>query len=234
MIESLTNEKIKRVAKLNQKRYRDEMNQFVIEGWHLIEEAKAANVLLEVFTIDPSIEGTLISLEVMKKLTGLDSLPKVIGVASQKTSSIITDKVLVLDGVQDPGNLGTLLRSAKAFGFDTILLGKGTCDPYSPKVVRSTQGAIFTLNISHNVDLTMAYQTLKDKGYTLYATRLEQAVPLQQVKPILPFALILGSEGQGISDVSIQEADECVKIHMQGTESLNVAVAGSIIMHAWQ
>ena len=146
MINSLQNEKIKNYAKLNEKKYRDETNMFIIEGSHLVEEAKNYGIVKEIITTNPNIEGTLVSEEVMKKLTNQKSVVEVCAICEKLNKKEITDKILILDNIQDPGNIGTLIRSAVSFNFNTIVM-ESCADIYSSKVLRATQGAIFKLNI---------------------------------------------------------------------------------------
>ena len=138
MISSTQNERIKNYAKLNEKKYRDESNQFIIEGLHLVEEAKKYNIIKEVITTNPNIEGTLVSEEVMKKITNQKSVVEVCAICNKLENKNITDKILILDNIQDPGNIGTLIRTAVSFNFNTIVM-ENCADIYSSKVLRATQ-----------------------------------------------------------------------------------------------
>ena len=127
MISSTNNEKIKELSKLKIKKYCDESNKFLVEGKHLVEESYKSNLLLEVFTIEDrilfNVETTIITPDVMKKLSSTDTIPSIVGVVKKKENTeIIGDKILLLDSIQDPGNLGTIIRSAAAFDIETIIL----------------------------------------------------------------------------------------------------------------
>ena len=144
MIESVNNERIKRFSKLQNKKYRDLEGFFIVEGEHLVEEAKKKNLLVEVFSLDGS-DGTIVSEAVMRKLSGLKSVPKVLGIAKKPENTQIKGNILMLDGIQDPGNLGTIIRSAVAFNIDTIVASLDTVDVYNTKTLRSSEGMIFML-----------------------------------------------------------------------------------------
>ena len=227
MINSLQNEKIKNYAKLNEKKYRDETNLFIIEGLHLVEEAKQYNIIKEILTTNPNIEGTLVSEEVMKKLTNQKSVVEVCAICSKLETKNITDKILILDNIQDPGNVGTLIRSAVAFGFDTIVM-ENSADIYSSKVLRATQGAIFKLNII-NTNIIEFIKTLKD--YKIYGTSLKNGVPLKQIEKSPKLAIILGNEGNGVRSELLDMTDKNIFIEITNMESLNVGVAGAILMY---
>lgn len=217
------------MTKLHQKKYRDLGNRFLVEGYHLYEEAKAQNLIDQVFTVDESITGnnvTYVNEIVLQKLSGTKHPQGVVTVCKKVQGTEPTNKVLILQAVQDPGNVGTLLRSALAFGFHTVVLDN-SCDIYNDKVLRSTQGAIFHLNvIEENTHRFMEkHQEFQYIGTAMEGTKLEA------IKPPHRFALILGNEGSGVLKETLSLCHNIVTIPMQGTESLNVAVAGSIMMY---
>ena len=147
-ITSVNNQLIRDMAKLHQKKYRDELGLFLIEGFHLYEEALKMDVIKTIFTTDDIIQGhnvIHVSQSVLEKLAKTNNPQKIICVCEKFKRENVYDRVLILEGIQDPGNLGTLLRSALAFDFKTIILDK-TVDIYNDKVIRSTQGAMFKLN----------------------------------------------------------------------------------------
>jgi TrmH family RNA methyltransferase len=228
MIESLNNERIKEYAKLNQKKYRDDTNMFIIEGTHLVEEAFKNNIVVDAFSLDDKY--TKVSEEVMKKLSNLDTPPKYLAICNKIEEKDINGNVLILDGVQDPGNLGTIIRSSIAFNIDTIILSNDSVDLYNTKVLRATEGMIFNINIIRR-DLNEILPNLKDK-YTIYTTNVVNGTNLSDIKVKTPFALIMGSEGNGVKDSIASYADESVYISMNNKcESLNVGVATSIILY---
>ena len=228
MITSKDNAKIKELAKLKTTKYRNQTKTFLVEGKHLVTEARNANLLIEAFSLDDIDDYTQVSPEVMKKLSSTDTLVSEVALCKMKDELPLSDKILILDSIQDPGNLGTLLRSAKAFNFNTVILGSGTVDLYNEKVIRSSQGAIFKLNIIKK-DLISFIPTLTK--YKVYGTNVRNGIDIKEVKNNKNIAVILGNEGNGIS----KEVDDLVNyniyIKMDNMESLNVGVAGSIIMY---
>lgn len=228
MITSKDNAKIKELAKLKTSKYRSETKTFLVEGKHLVSEAKASGLLIEAFSLDDIPGYTQVSADVMKKLSSTDTLVSEVALCKMKEELPLDSKILILDKIQDPGNLGTLLRSAKAFSFNTVVLGEGTVDLYNEKVIRSSQGAVFKLNIIKK-DLVEFIPTLNK--YKVYGTNVRNGIDIKEVKDKDNIALILGNEGNGISN----EVNDLVKyniyIKMDNMESLNVGVAGSILMY---
>ncbi len=228
MINSLDNQKIKYLTKLNNKKFRFEEKKFIVEGSHLVKEAKLANVLEEAFSIEEKEGYTQISEACMKKICNTDTVVSEIALCKMELKSELSNKVLILDRIQDPGNMGALMRSANAFGFSTIVLGNGCCDIYNDKVIRSSQGAIFKLNFIE-VDLLKFIPTLNE--YKVYGTNVVNGIDLKDVKHSSKLAVILGNEGSGISEEVSKLVNKNIYIKMINTESLNVSVAGSIIMY---
>ncbi len=227
MISSIENPKIKQLLKLKQGKYRKSEKMFIVEGAHLVKEAKLAGVLVEAYSINEQEGYIQVSESVMKKITTTDTVVREIGLCKFIEKNNVVDKVLILDGVQDPGNMGTLMRSACAFGFNTIFVGTGSVDIYNEKVIRSSQGAIFKLNfIFGNV-----VEFVNGLSHKVYGTNVVRGIPLNDVVKQEKIAVILGNEGNGIS----KEVDDLlldnIYIPMNNTESLNVAIAGSIIMY---
>lgn len=229
MITSLTNEKIKEYTKLNQAKYREEKGLFIVEGPHLVEEAKKAGVLVEVVTTEQNVVGTLVSEAVMKKISNTVHPVKVLGICKMINKNEIKSHVLVLDKISDPTNLGTLLRSSVAFGFETVFLSEGCVDPYNDKVIRGSQGAIFKVNIVKG-DLLKFLSKIK-RTHQIFGTnvRIGEDVSKVEIKPNL--AIILGNEAKGMREEANQFTDSNLYIKMSNTESLNVSVAGSILMY---
>ena len=151
LITSVNNERVKNLSKLHLKKYRDIENSFLIEGDHLIEEALKKSLVKEIFLLDGESNPfdfdnvTYVTKEVMDKLSEQDSSSNMIALCDYLNNCNIGNKVLLLDGLQDPGNVGTIIRSAVAFGFD-IVLGNNTVDIYNSKTIRSTEGMIFNVN----------------------------------------------------------------------------------------
>lgn len=234
VISSLDNSKVKEVVKLQNKKYRDETNLFVVETSHLVEEAKKAGLIKELFIYEKefvdSDDINYVTADVMKKMSSLESPSNVLAICNKKEEKEINGNVLILDGVQDPGNLGTIIRSAIAFNIDTVILSNDSVDLYNSKVLRATEGMIFNINIIRR-DLNEILPELKNK-YTIYTTNVVNGTRLEDIKVNKPFALIMGSEGNGVKDRISSYADESVYINMNDKcESLNVGVATSIILY---
>ena len=152
VITSLSNKKVKDWCKLKNKKYRDEEGLFLVEGEHLVLEAVKSNLAVElmleentVFPID--ILKCYATKEVLKKISSLDTPPNMIAIVKKKKEEDYKNKLILIDSIQDPGNLGTIIRSAVAFNIDTVVLGNNTVDLYNEKVIRATQGLLFHMNI---------------------------------------------------------------------------------------
>jgi len=228
-ITSVNNNIIKDATKLHQKKYRDMHNLFLIEGEHLYEEAIKFGIIKHIFTVDRSLTGEnvyYVTNQIIDKISKTKTPQKVICVCHKMKKSEILDRVLILHEIQDPGNLGTLLRSALAFGFKTIILDNSV-DVYNDKVIRSTQGSIFNLNL---IEMNIEEFTQKYNEHILYGTSLN-GTPLNQIDFQNKVAIILGNEGSGISKEILAKTYENITIITSEVNSLNVGVAGSIIMH---
>lgn len=237
-ITSLSNAHIKELAKLDNAKSRDELGKVLVEGKHLVKEAYALGILCEVlFTSSDdyleSVDNYLVSEEIIKKLSHTTTPQGIIGVAKIKEKEIIYgDSLLLLDGVSDPGNLGTIIRTAKAFGVSSIILSEGSIDIYNDKVIRATQGQIFKMPIV-KTNLKKVITELKNKGYVVYATSLKDAIDLEEVKEVNKYALVLGNEANGVSSEIIDLCDCSLKIKMEeDVESLNVAIAGAVCLYS--
>lgn len=228
MITSMDNPKVKLIQKLNMNKYRKKEKLFVVEGAHLVKEAKMAGVLVEAFSIDDKEGFTKIDKSIMKKICHTDSVVSEIAICQFIKKEELSAKVLILDGIQDPGNLGSLMRSACAFGFETLFISDDTVDIYNDKVIRSSQGAIFKLNFRFGKPKDFI---LGLKDYQVYGTNVVNGITLKEIKKTAKMAVVLGNEGNGVSEEVNSLNLNNIYIPMQNTESLNVAIAGSIIMY---
>ena len=232
MITSLNNERIKKYLKLKNKKYRDQEKLFLIEGEHLVKEALKNNILFDLLVMEDVVidfNYTIVSKEIITKLSSLESIPKMIGVCKILDKKEITsNKVLLLDNIQDPGNLGTIIRSSLAFNFKDIILSLNSVDLYNEKVIRATQGMLFKINIIRN-DLESIISLLKKKDYLILGTNVRDGVDVKEIKGS-KIGLVMGNEGQGVSDNISSLCDKNLYIKMnREVESLNVAVATSIL-----
>ncbi|HEL1760418.1 TPA: RNA methyltransferase [Streptococcus suis] len=242
-IRSKANHLVKQVKKLQQKKYRT--SSYLIEGWHLLEEAMEAGANIEhIFVVEEYFEKvaglanvTVVSPEIMQDLADSKTPQGVVAQLSlpnQTLPDVLTGKFLVLEDVQDPGNVGTMIRTADAAGFDGVFLSDKSADIYNMKVLRSMQGSHFHLPI-YRLPIGDIFSTLKHHQVEILATTLSsQSVDYRQVSPGASFALVMGNEGQGISDFVAEEADQLVHITMPGqAESLNVAIAAGILIFSF-
>ena len=232
---SINNPKIKNLSKLKEKKFRDKENLYIIEGEHLVREAIKRGLIKEIFVLENSNlefnNANYVSKEVMKYITNLDSIPSVIGLAYKEKPKEIGNKIVILENVQDPGNIGTIIRSAVAFNIDTIILTKGCADVYSPKVLRATQGMIFQINII-NEEIENIIDKLKEKNIKILGTKVDNGKSLKTIEKLNKFAIIMGNEGNGVKKETLDICDEYLYIDMnKNCESLNVGVATSIILY---
>lgn len=234
---STQNEKIKNLRKLNNKKYRDENSLFLIEGEHLVLEAYKNGYLKELLleentNLNINVPTSYLTKNVMKFISELDNPSNIMGVCTKLVEQEeLGNKILVLDNVQDPGNLGTIIRSAVAFNIDTIILSDDTVDLYNSKVIRASQGMIFKINIVRQ-SLLEVIPNLKKQGYKIYTTNVKNGKSLKNVEKVSKFAIIMGNEGLGVKESISSLADDFLYIDMaKDCESLNVAVAASIILY---
>lgn len=233
---SIENEHIKEIKKLNQKKYRDLNNKFIVEGEHIINEAIKANIVEEILLLEGNeitYKGkvSFVTIKVLKYITELENPSKVIAVCKKINNVIKGNHILALDNIQDPGNLGTIIRSAVAFNIDTIILSQNTVDLYNSKVLRSTQGMIFNINIVVS-DLEKEIKELKNKNYKILTTKVDGGNLIKNIEKKEKFVIIIGNEGNGVSEQLQQLSDEYIYIKMnEKCESLNAAIATSIILY---
>lgn len=184
-----------------------------------------------------SLHPTLIAPHVAEKLAGTKTSQGVFVLFEQPAPPVerldTANHILALEGVQDPGNVGTLLRSAAAFGFDGVLLSKGCAAPFAPKTLRASMGAAGRLPVAPVQDLPQALQQLRARGVVCLAAALYHSRPLDEAPQSYPDGLcaVIGSEGQGLTDAAVQACDMAVRIPMTDlVESLNAGVAGSVLL----
>ena len=235
LITSVNNDKIKELVKLKDKKYRDINDLFFVEGKDLCDIAYEKGLLREIYVMDgydniyDGIPCTYISLDVMKKISDMESVSEYYGVCSKIVENGIGNRLLVLDNIQDPGNLGTIIRSAVAFNFDTIVLSRNMVDLYNPKVVRSTKGMLFNINIIVR-DLVPFLNELDD--YMIYGTDVIDGVNIKNENIPFKIAIVIGNEGKGISTEVRECCQKFLYIGMNNKcESLNAGVSASIIMY---
>ena len=240
IITSKANSVVKNTKKLHQKKYRK--SAYLIEGWHLFEEAVQAGVTIEkIFALESYRDQLVafpqtvwVSEEILRDLADTQT-PQGIVAVIQKEEVGLPDlhqgKYLFLEDVQDPGNVGTMIRTADAAGFTGVIVSDKSADIYSLKTLRSMQGSHFHLPI-YRMPLVSFVEEAKKSNLPILATTLSrESKDYRELSSLENFVLVMGNEGQGISSVMAESADQLVHIGMKGrAESLNVAVAAGILM----
>lgn len=249
MITSISNQRIKNVMSLiSSSKARREQGKYVVEGQKMFLEAPSRYVE-EVYvseSYEKSPEGKkaligktyeIVSDTVFKKMSDTvtpQGVMCMLDKAKYSFDDLINKKslrILVLEGVQDPGNLGTMLRTSEAAGFNFILADKNTVDVYNPKVIRSTMGSIFRIPVIYTNNLLDDIDKLKSAGVKCYAAHLKGSNNYSDVEYPEKTAVFIGNEGKGLSDEISEKADTLVKIPMAGkVESLNAAIAAALMM----
>ena len=244
MITSASNKRIKDIQKLKENKNIKKYGRYLIEGKHLVEEALDAKVVEEIivsesfeeYNIVDSFEGDLIKVtdSVLKSISDTITSQGIIAVCRIVKKELDINnysKVLILDKIQDPGNLGTIIRTADAFNFDCIILGKGTTSLYGQKVIRSTQGSNFHIDCFDNIDLVELIDEMNE--FNIFATSLKADKYIEQLDNITgKVAVVFGNEGAGVSEKLLSKVNNLLKISMPGrAESLNVSIAAGIVMH---
>ena len=253
-ITSKDNELIKHIRKLKDKKYRDESNEYVVEGVKLVEEAVKENAKIkQIIVCEDTTRTYEIPTHIMLEIAKYECISvsdKIFNIITQVTNpqgimAIIEknahtakidytqDIIVVLDDVQDPGNLGTILRTVDSIGLNQIIVSKGTADAFNSKVVRSTMGAIFRIKIIEVENLAQAIKEMRKHHFKLMVTSLQTKNSIYDIdfnKKII----VIGNEANGVSKEIQDMADEKAKIPMLGrTESLNASVAAGVVMYEY-
>ena len=256
VITSKDNEIIKNIKKLKEKKYRDQTGEYIIEGIKLVQEAINENAKISKIVVCEDCEADAgIPKDLMYEIAKYDCIyvskkifeaisdvntPQGILAVIKKCSEMPQQEILynediivVLDGVQDPGNLGTILRTVDSVNLKQIILSQKCADPYNPKVVRSTMGAIFRLNIIESKNIVETIKDIKKNKYKILTTSLEANESIYTAN-LNKKAIIIGNEANGVSDNVYAVSNEKLKIPMLGkAESLNASVAASIMMYEY-
>ena len=235
MITSTNNNTIKTLIKLKQKKYRNQFGHYLIEGEHLVNEALKANQVECIITTKPlksNLEVIEVSEEVMAKLAFTKSPSNIMAKCKIDSNNelMMKKRYLILDDLQDPGNIGTLIRSALAFGIDQVILSKNCVDLYNDKLLRAMQGANFHISCIYG-DLTEIIEKLQANGVVVVGSALENGQDISLIEKTEKMAFIVGNEGNGMNQNILDKCDYISYIPIQTIESLNVAIAGSILMY---
>lgn len=254
VITSKDNEIIKNIRKLKEKKYRDMNHEFIVEGIKLIKEAVAEEAKIKLIVVcEECLKDGCLDQKLLYEIAKYDCI-----YVNQKVFSVLTDVqnpqgllaviekqdkeeninykedvIVVLDGIQDPGNLGTILRTIDSVGLKQVIVSSKTADAYNPKVVRSTMGAIFRVNIIESENLLETLKNAKKHKYKIMATSLETNNSIYDVD-YHKKVLVIGNEANGVSKEVLDYADEKIRIPMLGkTESLNASVATAVILYEY-
>lgn len=235
MITSSSNNTIKNLLKLKQKKYRNETGLYLIEGEHLVQEAtKAGEVeyLISTKDIKSDLSVVLVSSEIMQKLSFTKSPQSIMACCKINKENKLIDgnRYLILDDLQDPGNIGTLIRSALAFSIDQVILSNKCVDLYNDKLLRSMQGANFHVSCIYR-DLNEIIPILKKKNVKIVGSALENGQDINKIEKTEKMAIIVGNEGNGMNRDILSQCDYIGYIPIEKIDSLNVAIAGSIMMY---
>ena len=243
MISSRDNNHIKLIRRLMDKaKYRREENRFIIEGIKPVEEALKRGLVEEIYLaegvsvpVDFPVTDTVSGL-LFKEISDTVTPQGILAVVS-KTPAAQPDvpkgsNILILDKLQDPGNLGTIIRTADAAGYGAIIAVKGTGDIYSPKVARAAAGSLFRVPVTYADTEADALDLARSWGKKVFCTSFDTDIMYYDANLSRDAAIVIGNEGNGVSETFIREADELIKIPMRGSiDSLNAAVAAAVIMY---
>ena len=239
-ITSLKNPKVAAWKALKDRKGRRESGCFLVEGRKMVEEALASAFDVETVLVQEGMElpdGLTMPVyelpaHVLAAVCDTKTPQGIAAVVRMKEQSALGKHIVVLDGVQDPGNVGTIIRTADAAGLDGVLLSNQCADVFSPKVLRATMGSIFRMNLRTTDDLPGELTKLREKGYSILSSQLDGTPFYEREKVAEQFALIIGNEGNGVSEQVQQTATHRVRLPMRGgAESLNAAIAAAIMMY---
>lgn len=248
IISSVQNQKVKQWVKLHNRKEREKMGRFLVEGEHLVEEAmrsgEVETLLLEEGRDLPlwfspytnHVDQVILSAHVMSKIAETDTPQGIAAIVKMPEGDFQPSGdflLLLLDRVQDPGNLGTLIRSADAAGFHGVAVGKGSSDLFNGKAIRASMGSLFHLPV-FPVDTVLFLHRLRQShpDVKIIGTSLLESLPYNQISYEGPTVIVIGNEGSGVSQEVLALADQNVIIPIYGkAESLNAAIAGSILMY---
>lgn len=213
---------------------------FLVEGFHLVEMAVESGLATTIFALKEyksNVQTFIVNDAVLKKLVSTKNPEGIVALCKKPINGEIKgSKVLYLDEVGDPGNVGTLLRTALAFGYMDVVLSKGSSGVYTPKTLMASQGAIFKLNIIESKDTPFNdIEKLKKDGFYIMATDLKSSLPPKDIHlDGKKFAIVLGNEARGVAKDIISISDQAVRLEMSGIDSLNVGIAGGILMYLFK
>lgn len=244
-ITSVNNELVKQVAKLQQKKYRDDSGLFLLEGFKPIEEAFNSGLEFKYFFVDKknvnkysfiNLPVILTTESVLKKISTTDSAPDAVAVAKQKIYSINeiknVQRVVLLENIKDSGNLGTILRTAKAFSQDAVILFGDTVDLYNPKCVRSAVGNLWKIPVVQIKDFEILKNVFDSFERVATLPKNDSTINLKDFKAKSPYLIMFGSEAEGLSDELINFSTKKITVEMnEDVESLNLSVSVGVCLY---
>lgn len=247
-IESLQNSLVKHWKKLGTTRKeRDKFSEFLVEGFHLTEESLKKKELVKGLIVREGVDIPdawdienvplySVTAAVAKEISETEHSQGIFAHCAQpeftEEDQQNWKRLLLIDAVQDPGNIGTMIRTASAAGIDAVVLGKGCADPFNPKTVRSAQGSHFQIPVVRG-ELGEWVPQLQNAGIPVFGTALQRAIPVHEAQTKEQFALIVGNEGSGVAPELLQLTEQNLMVPLYGSaESLNVAVATGILLYS--
>ena len=250
MITSVSNERVKNIIKLQQKaKARREQNCFIVEGIRMAEEVPADRLIqayvsesfaakAEHQALCQQLKAEVVADHVMEAMSDTQTPQGILVVVARREVSPETiwnrpgALIMVLERIQDPGNLGTILRTAEGAGVTGIIMSADTVDIYNSKVIRSTMGSIYRMPFAYVADVKQAVVAMKAAGIRTYAAHLLGQHSYEEENYVEPSAFLIGNEGNGLTDELASLSDHYIRIPMAGqVESLNAAVASAILMY---
>ena len=254
-ITSAANALYKEVKNLKQKKFRDERGEYLIEGIRFVDEAIKANAEIKSFFFSERLENANGGAELLERITAsncaiyelsdhlmdgicdTENSQGVVAILSIKKCRPedfipLSKKLLILESIQDPGNLGTIIRTADAAGFDGVIALSGCVDIYNPKVLRATMGSVFHIQIADHADMAETISLIKSSGLKTFAAHLKGEKSIYEADMSAGGVILIGNEANGLSEELASQADELVKIPMPGkAESLNASIASALFMY---
>ena len=235
-ISSRQNDKIKQLIKLYDSKERKIRKAFIVEGFHLFEMAKLSNSIIEIYTLNvieslpENINQYIINEEILHKISKTKNTQGIVTVCKIKENEPIkSNKIIYLDDIADPGNMGTILRTALAFSYFDVIVSSNCVSIFNEKVIQASQGAIFKINVL-NDDNNLIYK-LKEEGYKIISTSLRDSIPLEKCPKFDKEILVFGNEARGVSNTILDNSDVKIRIEMDNIDSLNVGVASGIVLY---
>lgn len=242
LLSSLKNPKVLSWKTLKDKKGRDSQNAFLVEGVRMVQEALSSSFVVQAlllredyqpeYRFPAEIPAYVLPAHVFQSVCDTKTPQGIAAVLTRQTREAGGPRLLALDGVQDPGNVGTIIRTADAAGFTGVLFSPECADLFSPKVLRATMGSVFRLGFSFPASLPDALEQLKKDGYSVLSSQLDGSPFYDRKDVSSSFVLVIGNEGNGVSDAVKAAATHHLCLPMRGgAESLNAAVAAGIMMY---